>query len=596
LGCREMFGALRVDGQVSQIEARASADDVRLPAGGGVETDWLVVMLQDSLDREVMGEYAELVGRWNGRREKFLENVPTGWCSWYHFYEKVTEHDLEDNLKKMTEIRSTTPLGLFQIDDGYQLKWGNWLQLKDGFSHSLKYLADSVRAAGFQPGLWLAPFAADLQSPLAKACPDWVLKTARGFPASSAFCGKFFYGLDSTRTDVQDHVKRVLDVVVHEWGFKYLKLDFLYAAVLGGSVRQDYSITRAKAMYNALKLIRDTAGDDVFILGCGCPLGSSIGLVDANRVSADSGPSWFPELLPDKWNIPCGRNMVRNSINRLFMHRRWFILDPDCILLRNATKLTDPEVRGIASVIAMTGGSLLVSDDLDQVPEARLAVARALMPVTGIAGIALDLFDREMPERIVLAREGALGRWTVAALCNWDEKTRPVTSAPLAELLGDDFDPVSDYYAFEFWTSTPLGLLRGEDAQVQVPNIPRHSASLVVLRKASPAAAAPDAAATYVGSNIHFTCGDEVKSVTTRPGMLTVTLFVGRDVGMGFVYVAVPPQALKVEVSGSAVSGFARKPPAPLRMEFGVWRIPVSLEQAKERELVVEWDAAVPLN
>ena len=86
-----------------------------------------------------------------------------------------------------------------------------------------------------------------------------------------------------------------------------------------------------------MKLISDTVGPDVFILGCGSPLGSLIGHVDANRVSADAGLSWYPPFpLPfwDKWNLPSGINMIRNTLTRSFQHNFWWINDPDCILLR----------------------------------------------------------------------------------------------------------------------------------------------------------------------------------------------------------------------------------------------------------------------
>ena len=42
--------------------------------------------------------------------------------------------------------------------------------------------------------------------------------------------------------------------------------------------------------------MREAAGEDVTLLGCGCPLGAAVGHVDAMRASADAGPSWLPAL------------------------------------------------------------------------------------------------------------------------------------------------------------------------------------------------------------------------------------------------------------------------------------------------------------
>lgn len=77
------------------------------------------------------------------------------------------------------------------------------------------------------------------------------------------------------------------------WGFTYLKLDFLYASVLGG-VQESFkvkSLTKAQILQKGMKLIKDTAGPGVFILGCGAPLGSVIGHVHANRISSGKSAS-----------------------------------------------------------------------------------------------------------------------------------------------------------------------------------------------------------------------------------------------------------------------------------------------------------------
>ena len=61
------------------------------------------------------------------------------------------------------------------------------------------------------------------------------------------------------------------------------------------------------------------------------------------RVSSDAGQTWLPEFpLPktDRWNLPCARNMVRNSITRMAFHGRWWVSDPDCLLLRTNTWFT----------------------------------------------------------------------------------------------------------------------------------------------------------------------------------------------------------------------------------------------------------------
>ena len=87
---------------------------------------------------------------------------------------------------------------------------------------------------------------------------------------------------------------------------RYLKLDFLHSPIVAhNTVRYDPTLTRADIFARFMASIRKAAGPDVFILGCGLPVGPGLGWVDAARVSADAGESWGP-VLNDKWNIPGG--------------------------------------------------------------------------------------------------------------------------------------------------------------------------------------------------------------------------------------------------------------------------------------------------
>ena len=117
-------------------------------------------------------------------------------------------------------------------------------------------------------------------------------------------------------------------------------------------------------MHAGLRAVRAVAGDAAFLIGCGCPLGSAVGLVDGMRVSCDTGPTWVPAFpLPkaDHGTLPALRGMLRNTLSRSLLGHRWWHNDPDCLLLGDATKITDDEVVSAASIIAMTGGMLLLS-------------------------------------------------------------------------------------------------------------------------------------------------------------------------------------------------------------------------------------------
>ena len=120
--------------------------------------------------------------------------------------------------------------------------------------------------------------------------------------------------------------------------------------------------------------------------------------------------------------MPCARNSIRNILTRAALHQHWWINDPDCLLIRPDTHLTLAEVQSLASVIALTGGSLLVSDDLPKLPADRLRIAEVLLPVIGERARVIDWFDTEMPELLRLDQLNAAGEWHILANFNWSEK------------------------------------------------------------------------------------------------------------------------------------------------------------------------------
>ncbi len=100
--------------------------------------------------------------------------------------------------------------------------------------------------------------------------------------------------MDMSHPAAKDYIRKVIDNAVNSWGFPYLKLDFLYAATLPGK-HYDPSLTRAQVYDQAMSVIRDAAGKDTYLLGCGAPFGATIGHVDAMRIGTDVASNWKPK-------------------------------------------------------------------------------------------------------------------------------------------------------------------------------------------------------------------------------------------------------------------------------------------------------------
>ena len=286
-----------------------------------------------------------------------------GYTSWYRHYQDINHKKISDDLEglKTAPVRAD----IFQIDDGYQCAVGDWLRVDTSkFPDSMKAAADSITDAGLIPGIWLAPFVCEEKSEIYRTKKDWLLYDENGRPVKGGSNWSGFYALDIYNQEVRDYLKNVFDVVVNEWGFKLLKLDFLYAACI--IPRRDK--TRGMIMHEAMELLRELAGD-ARILACGVPLASAFGIADYCRIGPDVSLEWNDKIYMQNLHRerPSTRNTVLCSAFRRHLSDRAFINDPDVFLLRDTdTTMTHPQKKCLAEINALCGGVLFSSDNFSE--------------------------------------------------------------------------------------------------------------------------------------------------------------------------------------------------------------------------------------
>ena len=531
----EQFGSIEafLDPFAPALRVWANVDGARLDPGSTMDTDWLCVHFLHLDTPDPLGPYLDAVARQNGisihspgatpphsangedpeQPEKSvikLKGIPTGWCSWYHYFQRVSAQDIRENLAAAQSLQGQLPLDLIQIDDGFEAQIGDWLDFSSAFPDGVAPLAKEIDRAGFIPGIWLAPFIVHPKSKLAQEHPDWLLRNKFGLPVNAGFIwDTFTTGLDLTQPAAVEYAREVVRVAAREWGYPYLKLDFLYAAALPGRYH-DLTQTRAQVLRKGLESLREAVGDQTYILGCGCPLGPALGLVDAMRIGSDVDVRWKPQYKGISFyfqaepDMPSARNAIQNSLTRAPLHRRWWVNDPDCLLLRPDTELTIDEVRTLATVISLTGGSVLLSDDLTRLPPDRLRVAEVLLPLIGKAPYLLDWFDSSTPSRLQLDLEGAVGKWHLVGLFNWNDGARDL----MFRLNEFYLDPSEHYQVRSFWDGKTFMIPRSNPGKEEkiLENVPGHGVVLLALRKHIPRVPA------YLGSDMHISQGLEVSS------------------------------------------------------------------------------------
>lgn len=397
-------------------------------------------------------KYFEELGKKEGPTN-LPKKVPTGWCSWYYYYTNIDQKTILDNLTKVRELN--LPFEFFQIDDGYQKEIGDWLIPNEKFPGGMRILADEIKRVGLKPGIWLAPFLVRKKSEFFRKYPEAILKDQNGKPVPALYnplWGRgYTYALDITHPTALAYIEKVFTTIVKEWGYPYLKLDFLYAGLLPGDVYNKTLSPQARYQ-NALELIRKIVGKNTFLLGCGAPMLPSIGFFEGMRISCDVAPFWNPEkiriFLKDR-NALCTKKALINDITRSSMHRHLWLNDPDCLLVRKKkNKMNEAQTKLMASVMAVSGGMLLVSDDLTKLETDRLDLLKKAFQLNrecqAYTPIPIGIFENEFP--LALYNPGGyLGIWNPTE----EEKTVRFTLPPGVKTKAPFLD---------FWTGTRVDL------------------------------------------------------------------------------------------------------------------------------------------
>jgi alpha-galactosidase len=358
-----------------------------------------------------LADWAQECGRRSLARVRAPQQI--GWSSDPHFGGHLSELDVRQNLA----FAEDSPLELFELGRGYQAAVGDWLDTNDRFPSGLAALAAAVSTAGCRPGLWLAPFLVGSDSTLAAEHPGWIAQHPDGGPLTAFYderWGGFVHTLDTSHPEVQDHLRELAADVV-DLGFPHLKLDCLDAPAAPGSFH-DPAMTSAQRVRAGLDALREGAGDSTVLVGGGAPLGPSIGVVDAMRTGPDVAPWWTPR--EELWgadtalaSVPSVINAWRNTMMRSFMHRRLWINDPGCVLLRDGdgANLGDDQLRSWAMLVAASGGSVTVSDELglldagafELIAEVtRISKGVDAASMAGDVPVCDDLFDHAVPGRL----------------------------------------------------------------------------------------------------------------------------------------------------------------------------------------------------
>ncbi|GAB4478250.1 MAG: alpha-galactosidase [Anaerolineales bacterium] len=334
------------------LGARLQLDENRLLAfSESGSAEWILVRGKES---EIFAHYTQaLLQKYPLHRQR---KPPRVWCSWYSFYRFIKEEIIHRVLDDLGDL----PFDVIQIDDGWQISTGDW-EANYKFPSGMADLAAHIQASGRQAGLWLSPFIVTADSTIFRDHKDWLLLDDQRKPV---FAGRNWsgmtYALDITHPAVLEWLEKTIRRVT-EWGYSYLKLDFLYAAALPGQRHQE--MLREAAFRQALQVIRNAA-PEAYILACGAPILPCLGLCDGIRIGPDVTPYWLNKPL-SAWlnnpNHPSTQNAIRTCLHRLWL-KPLIDIDPDVVYFRSKYNALSIEQRHLMRDLALLCGFRSTSD------------------------------------------------------------------------------------------------------------------------------------------------------------------------------------------------------------------------------------------
>ena len=316
-------------------------------------------------------------------QEKFL-----GWESWYNYYEKIDENIILSDLNQINQSPNLIKLAgqefpeykkIFQIDDGWQISLGDWNCNTKLFPSGLKSLTQKIEENGYIPGIWCAPLIIDIRSKFAIEHPDYILRDKKGNLVKAGWNPRWgvngiYYCLDLSHDGVQKHLKNLMNKIINEWGFRYIKLDFLFAGMLYGSFAKNNAAYENFHIVSKIltEIKKNNDGKDIYYLGCGMPMEMGFKNFPLSRIGCDTYEHWDNSFMRRiKWNGRASAYLnLKDTLGKALWNGTVFQCDPDVIFIRtNKCSLTLEEKKIIAFVNSVFGSQIMFSDNLNLTTE-----------------------------------------------------------------------------------------------------------------------------------------------------------------------------------------------------------------------------------
>lgn len=423
------------------VEAFCNFDDYELVPGQRIESETAYVEVSDNPFAS-LEQWAQRVSE--HYKPKFAARPSLGWVGGWTWRDGFSQETYEEIvLENAAAIQYK--LGGFGIRNIWtsignlkDMLPGNWNEEnREAFPDGWEWLIGKLEQYGQKLGFWIAPFwiphkLSDLfeahKDNLLKKDGEYLFNNYRSPYGKSGTLPKEervgFYSLDGSHPKSQQFLKQVFEYY-NKIGIRFFMIDFLYAG--SGSTPghfpyneyYDRSKIKGPEVYReALKVIREAAGEDTYLLSSTGTTFQNVGYVDAVRVGPDIGEgrplietmAEYPATYTiHGWKLI---SLVAASMAYTYFTDRKLYYNDGFNVLTVDKPIPLEEAQATVSMFGLSAGPVMLGDDIATISDERLALVKKCLPPLlgdGQACRPVHVRSARLPEDIQLAREESLG-------------------------------------------------------------------------------------------------------------------------------------------------------------------------------------------
>ena len=394
---------------------------------------------------DLLNQFGDAIAKENGiGRLKHADFK--GWATWDYYAYVFAADDIRENTERIKRLSPAA--NLVQIDAGWYSTRGDYA-VRTNLAGGMKEIADSIKAAGMTPGIWIDGFRANSTSDVCTQHPEYFLHDQDGNliieVRRKEGTDRDRVYIDYSHPGARAHIAQRIRAIVEDWGFPYLKIDFMRFGLnreimrnkpaVTGIRAHDPTITDVERMRLGLQTMREAVGPDRYLLGCSAVFGPCIGYVDGMRTGGDISPRYeaFPE-----------RSLA--NLGHFYLSGRVFNGDADYLVFREAAdedekvakedvkrggSMTMNEAQMWADVNKLYGSCRLSSDNLMTLRPERQALVKEVFQYPAMdETVPLDVWRHATSKgdgfELVLARKG---KAIYLGVFNWSDTPKEYTLA-----------------------------------------------------------------------------------------------------------------------------------------------------------------------